>query len=105
MHKADNNPRARVANRMAERDGAAVDVDLARVDCEDLLSRFDDHGKRLVDLEQRNVVLCQPSLFQRKRERNRWCDGKIDRLGGRIRVGWGRRTNGPANASVSHAVR
>lgn len=63
MHKAHNNPRARVANGMPERNGAATDVDLARVDGEELLSGLDDDGERLIDFEQRYIVLCQPCLF------------------------------------------
>lgn len=87
MHKADNNPRARVANGMAQCDGASMDIDLARIDGEDLFSGLDDDGKRLIDFEKRNVVLCQPSLFQRERERKRRRDGEVDRLSCRIRVG------------------
>ena len=48
---------------MPERNGAATDVDLARVDGEELLSGLDDDGERLIDFEQRNIVLCQPCLF------------------------------------------
>ena len=87
MHKAHNNPRARVANGMPERNGAATDVDLTRVDSEDLLSGLDDDRKRLVDFEQRDIFLCQPCLFQRERKRKCWCDGEVDRIGCRICVG------------------
>jgi len=51
MHEAYNDSRARVANGMAERDGAPMDVDLARVKSEELLSGLDDDGKCLVDFE------------------------------------------------------
>ena len=51
MHKTDNNPRARVANSMTERDGATMDIDLARVEGEDLLSDLYDDGKRLINFE------------------------------------------------------
>jgi len=63
MHKADNNPRARVTNGMAERNSATADVDLTRVDGEQLLSGLDDDRKRLIDFEQRDVFLCQTCLF------------------------------------------
>jgi len=72
---------------MPERNGAAVDVDLTRVDGEELLSSLDDNGKRLIDFEQRYVFCCQPCLFQRERERKRWCDWEVDRIGCRICVG------------------
>jgi hypothetical protein len=47
---------------MPERNGAAVHVDLARVDAEELLSGLDDNGKRLIDFEQCYVFFCQPCL-------------------------------------------
>ena len=72
---------------MTERDGATMDIDLARVDGEDLLSGLYDDGKRLVDFEQRNVVLCQPSLLQCKRQRKRRRDGEINGFSRRICVG------------------
>ena len=62
MHEAHDNPRARVANGMPERNSAAVDVDLARVDGEELLSGLDDNGKRLIDFEQCYVFFCQSCL-------------------------------------------
>ena len=72
---------------MPERNGAATDVDLARVDGEELLSGLDDDGKRLIDFEQRDIFLCQPCLFQREGKCKRWCNGEVDRIGCCIRVG------------------
>src|SRR5271166_1279557 len=44
------------AERVAHSDGAAVDVDLARVDVESLHESQDDRGEGLVDLEEIDVV-------------------------------------------------
>src|ERR1700754_2561662 len=46
---------ARHADRVAERDGTAVDVDLLRVDAELLRGHHADRGERLVDLHQVEV--------------------------------------------------
>ena len=47
--------RAGGAERMAERDGAAVDVDLGRIEIERLQIAQHHRGERLVDLEQIDV--------------------------------------------------
>ena len=53
---------AGAAERMAERDRAAVDVDLAHVGVQLLLPREHDRGERLVDLDQVDVVDGQAGL-------------------------------------------
>src|SRR5690348_3513566 len=58
-------PRARCADRVTERDGAAVDVDLVLVDPEhpDRVQR--DRRERLIDLPQVNVLDLQAGLLER----------------------------------------
>src|SRR3954447_24037137 len=57
--------RAGGAQRVAHRDGAAVDVDLLVVQVEVAHEAHGDRGERLVDLEQVDVVDGQAGLGQR----------------------------------------
>src|SRR6187402_522267 len=52
MQQRHDQPRAGGADGMAERAGAAVDVELLSDDAEVLLRRHRHHGKSLVDFEQ-----------------------------------------------------
>ena len=64
-------PRAAHAERMAERDRAAVDVDLVAIEPELLLDREILAGERLVDLDQIDVVERQAGARQRLARRRR----------------------------------
>src|SRR6201996_1537431 len=49
-------PRSRHADRVADGDGSAVDVDLLRIDAEFLRRSQRDRGERLVDLDDVELV-------------------------------------------------
>src|SRR6476620_9623074 len=51
LQQRDDQARAGGADRMAERAGAAIDVELVSIDAEVALRRHRDDRKRLVDLE------------------------------------------------------
>ena len=59
--------RAARADRVAERDGAAVDVDLRRIDAELFQHRDRLHRKRFVDLEQIHVRRASQPAFSATR--------------------------------------
>src|SRR5437588_2065735 len=64
-HERAQDARARRAERVAQRHGAAVDVDLVLVDAEHPDRAQGDRGKGLVDLPQVDVVDAQTRLIQR----------------------------------------
>ncbi len=64
-HERAEDARARGADRMAERDGAAVDVDLVLVDPEHADRVQRDRSERLVDLPQVDVLGLQAGLLER----------------------------------------
>ena len=61
--------RAGRADRMADRDRAAVDVDLAGVPAEVLVDRAGLRGERLVGLDQIEVLGLPAGLLQRRARR------------------------------------
>ena len=64
VQSGGDQPAAGRAHRMAERDGAAVDVDLVPVDAVHLLPGTDDRRERLVHLEDVDVADRHPGLGQ-----------------------------------------
>ena len=80
------NARARGADRMAERAGAAVDVDLLVRQPEVAHRRHGDDGEGLVDLEQIDEVLAPPGLLEQLFQRPDRGGGKIFRRGGMRRM-------------------
>src|SRR5215468_5495963 len=56
MQQRHDQPRTGCANRMAERAGAAIDVELFAGNAEVTLRGHRDHRERLVDLEQIDVT-------------------------------------------------
>ena len=75
MQQRDDQPRAGGADRMAERAGAAIDVELVSGDAEVALRRHRDDRKRLVDLEQVDVADAPADLVEQFSDRR-------DRRGG-----------------------
>src|SRR6476619_992644 len=75
MQQRDDQPRAGGADGMAERAGAAIDVEPVPVNAEVALRRHRDHGKRLVDLEQVDVADAPADLVEQRPDRR-------DRRGG-----------------------
>src|SRR5882762_4958826 len=59
-HQRAEDARARRADRMANRHGPAIDVDLVLVDAEHADRVQRDRGERLVDLPQVDVIDAQP---------------------------------------------
>ena len=65
VHQLDGEDGARRADRVAERDGAAVDVRLLRVEAQRRAARRRDRGERLVQLDEVDLVDGQVRLFER----------------------------------------
>src|SRR5262245_4745396 len=64
VKERDRDARSRRADRMAQRDGAAVDVDAGQVELEIFLAREDLGGERFVDLDEIDVAERQARLLQ-----------------------------------------
>ena len=62
---------AGAAERMAEGDGAAVDVDDVRIEAEGLDDRQGLGGEGLVQLDQLDILLLEPRQFQGGGDRRR----------------------------------
>src|SRR4029077_8816050 len=73
-------PRTRHAVGMADRDRAAVDVELFRVDAE-LVAAVDHlHGKSFVELPKIDVIDLQPVTLEQARHREHRSDAHLVRL-------------------------
>ena len=77
--------RARRADRVAERDRAAVDVDLVPVEAELVAIGQDLRGERLVDLDQIEVVDADPPTFSIRR-RTPWIGASNSHFGRDVRL-------------------
>jgi hypothetical protein len=75
------------ADRVAERDRAAVDVDAVLVDAEQPHRVQRDRGERLVDLPQIDVAGLQPGLVQRLARGRRRGGGQVGEVVGGLGVG------------------
>src|SRR5229473_8711742 len=64
VQQRDDQPRAGGADRMAERAGAAIDVELLSGDAEIALRRHRHHREGLVDLEQVDVTDAPADLVE-----------------------------------------
>src|SRR5260221_591877 len=84
LHRQD---RAGGADRMAERDRAAVRVDLRRVEAEVLGHRHRLHGERLVRLDDVHVGRLEPGLFEHPLHRRYGPQAHELRLKARVRIG------------------
>src|SRR5262249_23251112 len=76
----EDEPRPRGAERMAQRDRAAVDVHLVAVELQRLLAREVLRGERLVDLEQVDVPEREPRLLDHATDRRNGPDSHDARL-------------------------
>src|SRR6266566_1853597 len=75
MQQCDDQPGASGADRMAERAGAAMDVELVAGNGEIALRRHRHHGKRLVDLKEIDIADAPADLVEQLPDRR-------DRRGG-----------------------
>src|SRR3954453_17133265 len=86
VHQRAENARAPRADRVTERDGPAVHVDLLLVDAEHA-HRVDGHGREgLVDLEQVDVVDAEAGLLERLLRCVGGCTGEVREVVGHLRV-------------------
>src|SRR6185503_14685144 len=76
VQKRDDDARARSADRMAERAGAAMDVDLVRRQVEVADRGERDDGERLVDLVEIDLVVTPADLGQELLDRADGCGGE-----------------------------
>ena len=86
MDERADDPRARSADRMAERNGAAVDVDLLLVDAEHVDRVERDRSEGLVDLPKVDVARLKPGLLERLERSTGRCRRKVGEVIGRLRV-------------------
>src|SRR5579884_1735198 len=94
VHQRDHQPRAARPKRVAESDGAAVDVHLLRIGAEAARGNDRDAGERLVDLEEVDIADLESRLLQRHLRRHRRRVGEVCRLPGGGRVCQDRRGGG-----------
>src|SRR5215211_2864822 len=87
VYERAEDARARGADRVPDRDRAAVDVDALLVDPEhpDRVQR--DRGERLVDLPQVDVARLQPGLLERFQRGVRGRAGEVGEVVGDLRLG------------------
>src|SRR5271165_1418718 len=81
VHQRNNQPRSGRAQRMPERNRAAIHVDFVAIKPQFFFNRKILRGEGLVHLDQINVVECQSSFLQRdasRRNRPRAHDLRVD---------------------------
>src|SRR4029077_2154656 len=86
VHDRAENPRARSADRMAERDGPAVDVDAVLVNAEHADRVERDRGERLIDLPHVDVPRLQAGFVERLQRGRRRRPREIGEVVGRLRM-------------------
>lgn len=75
--------------RWSDNPHVPIDVDLCRIDLENLLDYPNDNGESLVDFPESYVVHRKPSLLQGKRHSNSGCLREVDGINTGVRVGCG----------------
>lgn len=86
MRQVSSETRTTGADRMTQRDRTSVHVHLARIEVEHFDVGQHDHTKRLVDLEQRDVLFLEASLFKKFLRGVDGRDREIDGIRSRIAV-------------------